>query len=74
MMTPFSRTTKIHGGYPTSAKYLSYVQQSHHLASHVKFIFFGLSPFLQNRGDITVRYWTYEEYFCVPLTTYVISE
>ena len=55
---PSSRITKTCAAYPTSQKILSYVKQIHLLASPVKLILCGLSPFFKkkNSGDIQIQF------------------
>jgi hypothetical protein len=43
------------------SKHLSYVKQNHILASPVKFIFCGLSPFLQNRDHLFFHIWSSQQ-------------
>jgi hypothetical protein len=43
-------------GISSLSKYLPYVKESHLLASPpVKLMFCGLSPFLQNKGDLLIK-------------------
>lgn len=51
---------------PHLSEYRLYVKQSHHLVSPMKFIFCGLSQFLQNMGDFALHFlaWCLINHMC----------